>query len=58
MIPIDYRQTRKIRFTLRSDNILVTECVANTTMTLEDGRESTRISAEMVNFRSPRCWSI
>ena len=45
-----YRETEKIKFTLRPDNILQTECFPNTEMTLEDGKESTRISAEMVNY--------
>ena len=44
-----YRETSKIKFTLRLDNILFTECFPNTVMTLEDGKESTRISAEMVS---------
>ena len=44
-----YRETSKIKFTLRPDNILFTECFPNTVMTLEDGKESTRISAEMVS---------
>lgn len=44
-----YRENEKIKFTLREDNILQTECFPNTEMTLEDGKESTRISAEMVN---------
>lgn len=43
------RETKKTRFTLRDDNILQTDCFANTIMTLEDGQESTRISAEMIN---------
>ncbi|UII31280.1 STAS/SEC14 domain-containing protein [Fulvivirga ulvae] len=47
---MEYRETEKIKFTLRDDNILQTECFPNTIMTLEDGRESTRISAEMVNY--------
>jgi len=34
-----------------SEKILYTECFPNTIMTLEDGRESTRISAEMVNYQ-------
>lgn len=44
-----HKETEKIRFTLRPDNILHTDCFPNTIMTLEDGKESTRISAEMVN---------
>lgn len=43
------RENDKIIFRLGDDNILYTECVPNTIMTLEDGKESTRISAEMVN---------
>ncbi len=45
-----YRETKKIKFTLRPDNILHTECFPNTEMTLDDGKESTRISVEMVNY--------
>lgn len=45
-----YRETSKIKFTYSDEGILYTECVPNTVMTLEDGQESTRISAEMVNF--------
>lgn len=44
-----YRESNKIKFTLRPDNILHTTVLPNTVMTLEDGLESTRISAEMVN---------
>lgn len=44
-----HKETEKIRFILRPDNILHTDCFPNTIMTLEDGKESTRISAEMVN---------
>lgn len=44
-----YRENNKIKFTLRPDNILHTTVFPNTVMTLEDGKESTRISAEMVN---------
>lgn len=44
------RQTNKIKFTLSEDNILYTECLPNSIMTLEDGIESTKISAEMVNY--------
>ena len=46
-----YKESGKIKFTLREDNILCTECFPNTVMTLEDGKESTRISAEMVNYK-------
>jgi hypothetical protein len=45
--PIE-RTNGKIRFVLSEENILFTECFPNTIMTLEDGKESTRISAEMV----------
>lgn len=44
------RSNDKIKFRLSEDNILYTECYPNTTMTLEDGKESTRISAEMVSY--------
>ncbi len=44
-----YRETQKIKFTLGPDMILRTECFPDTVMTLVDGKESTRISAEMVN---------
>jgi hypothetical protein len=46
-----FRETAKIRFRFGPDNILYTECVPNTVMTLDDGRESTRVSAELVNYR-------
>lgn len=46
----DYRETKKIMFRFGSDKILYTDCFPNTVMTLEDGKESTRISAEMVNY--------
>lgn len=45
----NYRETKKIMFTYSDDGILYTECFPDTVMTLEDGMESTRISAEMVN---------
>ena len=45
----DYRENKKIKFRFGSDNILYTDCFPNTIMTLEDGKESTRISAEMVS---------
>jgi hypothetical protein len=44
------RETTKIKFSIGPDRILYTECLPNTVMTLEDGKESTRISAEMVNY--------
>lgn len=46
----NYRETKKIKFRYGPDDILYTECVPNTIMTLEDGKESTRISAEMINY--------
>jgi len=46
-----YRETSKIKFAIGDDNILRTECFPDTVMTLEDGQESTRISAEMVNYQ-------
>lgn len=45
-----YRENNKIKFTLE-DGILYTDCFPKTIMTLEDGKESTRISAEMVNYK-------
>jgi hypothetical protein len=47
------RANTKIRFRLSEENILYTDCFPNTEMTLEDGIESTRISAEMVK-NTPR----
>ena len=46
------RANDKIKFTLRPDNILHTECYPNTIMTLEDGLESTRISLEVINHKA------
>jgi hypothetical protein len=48
---IAYRETNKIKFKIGMDNILFTECLPGTVMTLEDGKESTRISAELVNHQ-------
>lgn len=45
------RKTDKIKFTLRPDQILHTECFPNTEMKMEDALESTKISAEMVNYQ-------
>lgn len=45
------RITDKIIFTVRPDNILHIECRPNTIMTLEDGKESTKIGAELINQR-------
>ena len=42
------KETSKIKFRIGNDNILYTECYPNTTMELEDGIESTRISLELV----------
>jgi len=46
-----YRENDKVKFTVRPDNIMHTECFPNTVMTLEDGIESTAISAEMQNYK-------
>ena len=46
-----YRETKKIKFRYGDDNILYTDCFPDTIMTLEDGKESTRISAEMVHYQ-------
>ncbi|HEX5168876.1 MAG TPA: STAS/SEC14 domain-containing protein [Cyclobacteriaceae bacterium] len=43
------RDAEKIRFTLRSDNIVQIECSPNTVMTLEDGKLSTRMVGEIIN---------
>lgn len=43
------RDTEKIKFTLRPDNITQIECAPNTIMTLEDARLSTKILGEMVS---------
>jgi len=50
---MEQRENDKIKFTYTDDGILYTDCFPNTIMTLVDGKESTRISAEMVNF-TPR----
>lgn len=50
---MNYRENKKIKFQYGDDHILYTDCFPNTIMTLEDGKESTRISAEMVNH-TPR----
>lgn len=50
---IEERANEKIIFRLSEDNILYTSCVPKTEMTLEDGIESTHISAEMVK-NTPR----
>ena len=41
-------ETEKIIFTLRPDNIVQIECKANTVMTLEEGKLSTRKIAELI----------
>lgn len=46
------RETKKIKFTFGPEKILYTECFPGTVMTLEDGQESTRISAEMINYEA------
>ncbi|GAA0893778.1 hypothetical protein GCM10009122_34570 [Fulvivirga kasyanovii] len=43
------RETDKIKFILNTDGILYIECLPNTVMTLEDGKLSTRLGAELVN---------
>jgi len=48
---IEERTNEKIIFRLIDDNILFTECFPKTEMTLDDGKESTRISAEMVKHQ-------
>lgn len=45
---MSYRENDKIKFTLRPDNIFQTECFPDTVMNLEDGKESTRITSEMI----------
>lgn len=45
---MECRENDKIKFTLGDDGIFRTECFPHTVMTLEDGKESTRISAEMI----------
>lgn len=47
---IEERSNDKIIWKLSEDDILFTDCFLNTEMTLEDGKESTRISAEMVKY--------
>lgn len=41
--------TEKIRFTLRKDKIVQIDCHPNTIMTLDDGKLSTKVVAEIVN---------
>jgi hypothetical protein len=43
------RETEKIKFTLRPDNITQIECAPNTIMTLELGKLSTKMMSEIVN---------
>ncbi len=43
------KETEKIKFTLGDDHVLYIECTPGTIMTLDDGKESTRIGSEMVN---------
>ena len=42
-------ETEKIKFSLRRDNIVSIECMPNSTMTLEDGKLSTKVVGDMVN---------
>lgn len=44
------RETKKVRFFYGPDKILRTECFPRTVMTLSDGIESTRISAEILEY--------
>ncbi len=44
-----YREINKVKLTITLDRIIHVECLPSTTMTLEDGRESTRVVAEMIN---------
>lgn len=43
------RETDKIKFSIGEDNILYIECLPNTTMTIDEGKESTKIGLEMTN---------
>ncbi len=45
------RKTETITFTILPDNILHIECAPNTIMTLDEGKESTRIGGELVNHQ-------
>jgi hypothetical protein len=44
------QETDKINFILRTDNIMQIECRPNTIMTLEEGKLSTKIVGEMIQF--------
>ncbi|QCK15419.1 DUF7793 family protein [Mangrovivirga cuniculi] len=46
---LDYRENSKIKFTLHHNGVFETDCFPDTTMTYEDGLESTRITSEMLN---------
>lgn len=48
-----HRDTEKIKFTLRPDDIMQIECTPNSMLTLEDGKLSTRVVGEMVQH-NPR----
>jgi hypothetical protein len=45
------RETPKMKFKVTTDNIIYIECESNTTMTLDDGKSSTQIIGEMLNYR-------
>lgn len=42
-------ETEKIKFSLRPDNIVSIECKPNSTMTIEDGKLSTKVVGDIVN---------
>ncbi|ELR73327.1 hypothetical protein C900_04179 [Fulvivirga imtechensis AK7] len=41
------RETDKVKFRLGADKVLYIECAPNTIMTLQDGKESTKIGHEL-----------
>ena len=47
------RETEKIIFSLRPDNIIQIECKPNTTMGLEEGQLSTKVVAELLANGEP-----
>jgi hypothetical protein len=44
-------ETGKIKFGLSVDQIVHIECLPNTTLTLSEGKESTRIVGEMIHYQ-------
>jgi uncharacterized protein YlzI (FlbEa/FlbD family) len=44
-----HRETEKIKFTLRPDQIIQIDCAPDTVMTLEEGKLSTKVVGEMIN---------